>query len=128
MPRLQFVLYFAGLSLLIAFIHAIIVRYSLEYYVWWIDLIPHTLGGAWLVFLVYFFNRFFSREKFQFGSFAFKAFSFFFAIAVLWEIFEVIIGAAMMSHPHYWPDTALDIIFDSLGAVITFGYLRSFHR
>lgn len=121
MPTHRFILYFGLISFLIAFSHSLSVRLSLEYYFWWFDLIPHTLGGMWVVLLSYFFSRYFLRQKFSLSLFAFLAACIVLGIAVFWEVFEVWYKVAVTSREGYWQDTYLDLIFDGIGAVV--GYL-----
>lgn len=128
MPRKQFIGVFATLSFLIGFFHYVIIRLQLEYYFSWIDLIPHALGGAWIIFFAYFFSRYFLRSVFTLRAFRLVALFAFVSVAVSWEFFEVWYGVALKHLPGYWFDTVLDLVVDSCGALIAYTRLARYHR
>lgn len=40
------------------------------------------------------------------------------AIGFMWEIFEVLIGSTVLPNENYFSDTVIDLIFDSIGALV----------
>lgn len=94
-----------------------------------LDSLVHFLGGVTtaLFFLwLYFFSGFFApkkRELFQFFYISFVGIVF---VAVIWEIYELLLGEAEFNRAEYPFDTTLDFIMDFLGAFAAclYGFLK----
>jgi len=125
MTRRQFIVVFAVISFLVATSHAADVRLSLGYHFSWFDLIPHTLGGVWLVFFSYIIYRVIFRDRFSVGILRTTAIFIVVATAIAWEFFEVWYGVALTDRPGYIIDTISDFVADALGATLGFRFLVS---
>lgn len=103
--------------------------YHLYWSVYEFDSLVHFLGGATLsaFFLwLYFFSGFFNPSKRNLFKFLVVATVGSMFVAVVWEIYELFLGEAIMNKAEYPYDTTLDIIMDFLGtlAVCFYGYLK----
>jgi VanZ family protein len=87
---------------------------------WWYDIMMHFLGGLWvgMMFLWFFyFSNIFEKFDKSFLNIVFASILSVWIIGVGWEVFEV------WADPQYFRegyvfDTVLDLIMDTLGAII----------
>ncbi len=89
----------------------------------------HFLGGATLSmsFLwLYFFSGLFNPQKRTLAKFLLVAMMGSMFVAVLWEVYEIVLGEAALGKAEYFYDTTLDFIMDMLGILAGsfYGYLR----
>ena len=103
--------------------------YHLFWSIYEFDSVVHFLGGAALsaFFLwFYFFSGFFSSQKRNLAKFLIVSILGTMFVAVSWEIFELLLGEAIIQKSEYPYDTMMDLIMDFLGAVVMcfYGYLK----
>jgi len=94
-----------------------------------LDSLAHFLGGAFaasIILWLYFFSGIFVPSKRNFGRFLLISILAVTLIAVLWEIYELILGEAKFNESQYAYDTTLDFVMDFLGAfaLCLYAYLR----
>ncbi len=85
-----------------------------------LDSVVHFFGGAALsaFFLwLYFFSDLFNPQKRNLAKFLIVSTLGAMFVAVSWEIFELLLGEAMIQKIDYSYDTMMDLIMDFLGAV-----------
>ena len=100
----------------LAVIHTLAVKLCLYFYFWWLDIPVHAFGGV-IVALGFFTLadlRLFKSSWLSLWRIVFLVF----LIAVMWEIFEVLIG--IPRDAYYVSDTALDITMGTLGSFLGF--------
>lgn len=105
---------------IVAVLNSFAVAYDLYWFVYELDSLVHFLAGAWvaLFFLwLYFFSGFLNPKKRDLMAFLRIAFLGSLFIAFSWEIYELILGEAVIQKAEYPYDTTLDFIMDSLGIV-----------
>jgi hypothetical protein len=93
------------------------------------DSLLHFLGGAFVssLFLwVFFFSGFFAPAKRNFRKFFLISTLSILFVAVVWEIYELILGEATFAKSEYPFDTSLDFFMDFLGAyaVCFYAFIR----
>ena len=107
--------------------------FAIEFHLYWtvseFDSVVHFLGGATasIFFLwLYFYSGLFNPLQRRLARFLFVALFGAMSIAVLWEIFELMLGEAAANKSQYPFDTTLDFIMDFLGALAAcfYGFLK----
>lgn len=95
-------------------------NFHLYWSIYEFDSLVHFLGGATLsaFFLwFYFFSGFFKSQKRNLTKFLLISVFGTMFVAVSWEIYEFVLGEAMIQKLEYPYDTMMDLIMDLLGAV-----------
>jgi len=124
-------LFWEMFSLLV--VTAVLDRVATIYHLYWsineFDSIVHFFGGGALssFFLwLYFFSGFFNPPKRNLIKFLLVSVFGAVFIAVSWEIYELLLGEAIMQKAEYPYDTMMDLIMDLLGAlaVCFYAYLK----
>lgn len=121
------------LIIIIAVLHFFALQFYLYWTFEWFDILLHFLGGLW-VGLVALWFFFFSGFVYKDVSLVRKTRIFLITIAsvltvgVLWEVWEVWANLVFIDEQGYFLDTALDLVMDTLGAVIAFIYAKKLIR
>ncbi len=118
-----------GLLLIVGILNELARAFNLYWRVAEYDSLLHFLGGAFaasLVLWLYFYSGIFYPPKRNFGRFLLISFLAITFIAVVWEIYELVLGEAKFNEFGYGFDTTLDFIMDFLGAfaICFYAYLR----
>jgi hypothetical protein len=113
------------MSLVVVLGHILGSLYHWYDHYFFLDVIVHFAGGAWVVFAAFAFIPFFrgisSRKKFML-SLAFAALT----VGAAWEIFEFVIDRYYSPGFQGSPlDTLSDLIIDSLGGIAAALYIKS---
>ncbi len=117
------------LLVIVGILNHVAIIYHLYWSVYEFDSLVHFLGGATLsaFFLwFYFFSGFFSPQKRNFTKFLLISILGAMLVAISWEIYELLLGEAVIQKSEYPYDTIMDLIMDFLGviAICFYGYLR----
>lgn len=107
--------FFLVAGLILSVIHAIALELYLYWKFWWFDIPMHFLGGvvvALLVFALYDLKILVPRSFLT----TFKVLSVVLAVAISWEVYEVMIGIPIESD--YIFDTASDLVMGLLGGYV----------
>ena len=92
---------------------------------WWFDLLMHFLGGFWVSMVVLSVWSLFNKNSQNILSFK-KVFFWVVLVSILWEIFELIIGATMISDGKVFiVDTLSDLLMDFIGGILGFLYAKN---
>lgn len=111
------------------FVVAVLNLLAIKFYLYWtvseFDSLVHFLGGAFvgMLFLwLYFYSGIFDPQKRDLKNFVVISILSVILVGVLWEVFELIIGATNVNDLEYYFDTALDIVMDILGSLLSCFY------
>lgn len=108
------------LGVIVAILNSFAVAYDLYWSVYELDSLVHFLAGALVAIFflwLYFFSGIFSPPKRNLWTFLKIAFLGSIFVAVSWEVYELILGEAVIQKAEYPYDTTLDFIMDALGIV-----------
>lgn len=83
---------------------------------WWFDILMHFLGGVLVGALALFVSDLFKTP------FTLTFVIFLVGIGVGWEVFERMFG--LYNAIGYWEDTILDLIMDTIGALIVYAGVK----
>ena len=118
--------------LVIFFVVGIVNYMAVQNFWYWtfkdLDSAVHFLGGSFvsLGFLwLYFYSEFFDPKARKFPNFFWVYFWGVILVSVLWEAYELMIGATGVSIQQYPVDTTLDLIMDMLGGFASCLYAYS---
>lgn len=117
---------FIGAFVLLFCFDALAIHFSLYYFHRWVDIPVHIGGGLLLAILFYYivfansYSRALLHVTHSYKNIFLTMVVYVFGTAVVWEIFEYIIGRTYMS-PRYIPDTTLDIFSSVCGAIMAYG-------
>ena len=129
MYRNQFFLLLFLLLVLLALIH-ILGTYLFWYWrILWLDMAVHFLGGFWVggMFLWFYFLSGYIRPRTtnKFFTITFTI-SVVFIVGLLWEFFELQIGALFINEENYFFDTITDLLAALVGALaVSFYFLTA---
>lgn len=117
------------LILIITALHFTAMQFDLYWRVGEFDSLMHFLSGAWVALAalrLYFFSNYFRPLKRGLKDFLAVATLAVIFISVLWEIFELAVGATFVEAREYSFDTSLDFIMDILGGIAAalYAYMR----
>jgi hypothetical protein len=117
------------LLVLVGVLNQIAVTYSLYWSLAEFDSVVHFFGGAALAMFflwLYFFSGWFAPKNRTLKNFLLVAILGGVFVAVLWEVYELILGESVMQKQEYPFDTTLDFIMDLLGMLgaCFYGYLK----
>lgn len=104
----------------IATIHFIALAQDLYYFIWWLDIPQHFLGGAWLALTFLWLSFVIQHYKPTF----FHLFLAVCAVGVAWEVYEYVFGISY--GPLYTFDTSKDLLMDCMGAITAYLVARQF--
>lgn len=118
---------------LVGILNQIAYHYDLYWTVWEFDSLVHFLAGTALgalSLLLYFFTELFKPKKRNLIEFLKISILGLVAVALMWEIYELVIGEAVMLGPKYPFDTVLDLIMGVLGATVMcfYAYIKELKR
>ncbi|MCX6703738.1 MAG: hypothetical protein NTV02_03565 [Candidatus Zambryskibacteria bacterium] len=83
----------------------------------WFDMIMHFLGGLFVS--LFFFSLFsFFRSGLTYIEKLVLGLVFSVLVGLVWEYYELIIAVTDLADAAYWPDTGMDIVMDTLGALV----------
>ena len=126
-PRTIFYISIA-LIVTIAMLNAAAMHWRLYWTYWWFDIPMHFLGGLWTglfilwsVYLSGFPLNFVQRAM----SMLTVALLGVVGVGVIWELFELISRATLVSQDAYVTDTVLDLIMDTLGGLAAWGIVKA---
>lgn len=109
------------LSLMLAILHGLAMHYDLYFFIWWLDIPMHVLGGALVVAVAcYTYQRLcevgvVSEQKVVKGWIFFASVLF---VGVAWEYFEYSKDLTFNTIGSYRLDVLKDIVMDLLGAFV----------
>lgn len=111
------------LLLIIGILHNVAIQFFLYWTFPWFDNLMHFLGGLWFgtVSLWYFFFSGFAGRftlKLSVRNIFVVSIALAIVIGILWEFFEIYVGATTTLEPDYSLDTAADLLMDTLGAIV----------
>jgi hypothetical protein len=99
---------------------------------WWLDILMHAIGGAFVGLLAiwfFYFSGYISNENQARLKFAYIAVAFFTTLifALLWEVYEFIILykpliGSYLTFESYFQDTVKDVVVGLLGSLLAVGY------
>jgi hypothetical protein len=101
-------------------IHIIATANDLYFYIWWLDIPQHFMGGLYFALTFLWLCR---VAKKPIPGFLI-VFLTVFAIGIAWEIYEYVFGISY--GPMYVYDTAKDLLMDCLGAASGYLLARAF--
>lgn len=108
------------LSSLIALLMAVVQHYALLYSWYWtypfLDSAMHFSGGALITLIAV-----------AFLGVRVRTVAIMFVVAVLWEVFEFVIGVSV-AEPNFVSDTLTDLVFDILGGGVAYGIMHLWQR
>lgn len=111
------------LVMAIAYLNYLAYIYSWYWHFRWFDMVMHFAGGAWVAFFALWIRFLRSRTEINFSSA--QVFGWALAatltIGILWELFEFSVDSLIAFSAHNPIDTASDLFFDSLGAIVAAG-------
>ena len=117
--RLAALLALLALVSVLGLLQIIALQEFLYWRIWWFDLIMHFLGGIILGGIaVFFFTYIAPLRRFAFPVFLIVLIG----VGIGWEVLEFSTG--MYTSQNYTLDTALDLLMDTLGAVLVYGLTR----
>ncbi len=106
-----------GVLVLTGILNTIGTSLYLYWTVIWFDMIMHFLGGLFVS--LFFFSLFsFFRSGLSYVEKLVLGLVFSILVGLVWEYYELIIGVADLRDVGYWPDTGMDIVMDTLGALV----------
>jgi hypothetical protein len=123
MNKQQFLAIVLVFIAIIAFLHEGAIYFRLYFQVWWFDVLLHFLGGAWIALAslwIYGFSGIAKSPRKDFFSTFAVALLAVFSVGILWELFEVAIGAPLAANPSY--DVVKDLIMDALGGLVAHAF------
>lgn len=121
--QVVFLLFALGVTTL-AILHGIALMFSLYWVYLWLDIPMHILGGATAALWYqsrFLLSRFEDRLSFGLGA----TIVFALVIGGAWEVYEYFVDPILTE---FGIDTAIDIVMDTLGAVIGYTVARSVSR
>mgnify|MGYP001576010824 CR=1 FL=1 len=116
-----------SLVVLIGIIHITAYYFHLYLELWWIDMLMHFLGGAWIsafaLWFIFFSNLVNLNQKNNLPNFLITAFCMVLLVGIGWEIFEFKAGLSFfspltLSARGYWMDTISDVVLDLIGGIV----------
>ena len=109
-------------------VNASALYWHLYFYIWWLDIPMHLLGGFWVALsaLVFYYDTRWKYKKDRTSAFAFRyAFLVTLAVGLGWEAFELLADKLSGTINVNIGDTLSDIMNDMIGAACaTFFFLR----
>jgi hypothetical protein len=117
------------LLVIVGVLNYIATVYHLYWSIYEFDSAVHFLGGAAMsaFFLwFYFFSGFFNSQKRNLTKFLIISVFGTMFVAISWEVYELLLGEAIIQKADYPYDTMMDLIMDLLGAATMcfYGHLR----
>lgn len=117
--RLVSLLGILGLVSVLALLQLIALEEFLYWQFWWFDLVMHFIGGLIIGGIALFITSYIlSDPKYTFPFFLFVLV----VVGVGWELLELSTG--MFREDNYTLDTSIDLLMDTLGAVVVYGTVR----
>lgn len=107
----------------LAITHSIAVYFSLYWFWWWFDIVMHTLGGVFLIGVVYTFVRLRILSA-QWLSFGLRLVGIVVVTLISWEVFGVWVEAGFKTG--WLLDTILDFGFGILGVLIGYWLIKRY--
>jgi len=121
----------------IGIIHVTAFYFHLYLELWWIDMLMHFLGGAWvasfILWLIFFSDLLNLNQKNSLSNFLLTSFGAVLLVGIGWEIFEFkarlsFFSPLTLSVRGYWMDTISDLILDLFGGIIMSLYFYRIHH
>lgn len=106
-------------SSILLFVHLFAIKEN-WYYTTFIDVLTHSMGGGVICIIVSCFYAYLGKKNKLFLTLLSV-----FVVGVLWEIFELVFYIVDYKEDLYFFDTFKDLIFDLLGAFITYEIINS---
>ncbi len=93
----------------------------------WFDMIMHFLGGLFVA--LFFFSIFaFLKSRLPYMEKLVLGLIFSILVGLVWEYYEVIVGVTDLREAGYWSDTGMDIVMDTLGAIVGVFYAHKLEK
>jgi len=105
---------------IVAAVNVVATQYDLYYYIWWLDIPQHLLGGAWLALTFVWLSLILKKYDPTF----FQVFLSVLAIGIAWEIYEYVFGISY--GPMYVYDTSKDLLMDCIGGITAYFLAQQF--
>ncbi len=121
--QVVFLLFALGVTTL-AILHGIALMFSLYWVYLWLDIPMHILGGATAA--LWYQSRFLLRgfeDRLSFGLIATIVFAL--VIGGAWEVYEYVVDPILTE---FGVDTVIDLVMDTVGAVIGYMVARAMMR
>lgn len=108
----------AILLFIIALMHFVGVKFYLDWFYWWYDMVLHFLGGVVVgMFSLVFIKKTVDLSTWTNNKIITRAIFSTLVIGLLWEVFELSVGTASFSDGMaYVTDTSSDLILDIVGS------------
>lgn len=116
----------AILSILILFLHLIAIKFYLYWTTDWFDILMHFLGGLLIGLIVLFILKIFISKIFNDDHeliLNLLVIGLVLVVGLSWELGEIFVGLTDIFSDKI--DTAVDLIMDTIGAIVSIFYLRS---
>jgi hypothetical protein len=115
-----------ALIVVIAIANTIALLFGFYWHWSWFDIPMHFLGGLWIACFSTWLARFaginWQARQWSLGVVTLGSAL---AIGLVWEAFEIAIGAVYIFGPYpYLPDTTLDLLMDVSGGVLAWALVR----
>ncbi|MFQ5661856.1 MAG: hypothetical protein ACE5F2_01215 [Candidatus Paceibacteria bacterium] len=112
---------------IIGILHVSATEFYLYWSIPWFDNLMHFLGGLWFgttSIWFFFFSGYAGKFTPQFSTRNILTVSIasVIVIGVLWEFFEIGVGSVTLTETDYAIDTSVDLLMDTLGAVVASFY------
>ncbi len=111
-----------GLFVLLVVLYTTGLYFRLPWQIWWYDIILHLLGGILVGFVIVEALGLSQTKINKLIDAIFIGLISAIVIGTIWELYEVSIGATMVSYEGYPMDTVIDLLFDMLGGLAGAGY------
>jgi uncharacterized membrane protein YjdF len=107
-----------GGSAIMGALHYLGSRFDLYYLFNWYDIMMHLIGGIAIALLATWI-----LEKYNHATKA-KILISVILIGIAWEVFEYFFGIALLPKENYVSDTIIDMIMDTIGALIVISIFK----
>ncbi len=129
MPALPIIV--LGLILTLLAVNGVALYFHLYFYLWWLDIPMHMLGGAWVALftlLLYERSTFFREGRHQPFFLAILVVASTLTIGLGWELFELSAQTWIERATHAdLVDTLSDLVNDLVGALVAVWFFIRFH-
>jgi hypothetical protein len=102
---------------IVGVMNAIAYKLYLFWTVIWFDMVMHFLGGLFVA-LFFFWALSLFKSQLSYTERLILGVVFTLLIGLVWEYFELIIQVTDLLSSEYWNDTGMDIVMDTLGALV----------
>jgi uncharacterized membrane protein YjdF len=120
-----------GLIFVLLVVNGLALYYHLYFYLWWLDIPMHLLGGAWVALMTLFLyerSTFFQEGRHNPFFLAILVVASTLSIGLGWELFELSAQTWIERATHAdLADTLADLVNDLVGALVAVWFFIRFH-